>query len=360
MNKKSKILTILGTRPEIIRLSRIIPKLDQLSDQFVLYSGQNYDPNLSSVFFSELELRSPDCVIDSKSNSFAEQLGKILVGVEQVIKEFCPDRVLLLGDTNTDLSAIVCERMGVPVYHMEAGNRCYDFKVPEEVNRRIIDSISRYNLPYTEYSRQNLLREGLPNQRIMVTGNPIFEVLNYYKDKIDNSQILSKLNLSPQKYVLVTAHRAENVDDPQRLTNIVTALKHVAKSFTVVFSCHPRTQNMLDKYEIDYHDPNIVYCQPMGFLDFVKLEKNCIMAISDSGTVQEEMSIFQIPTVTIRDSTERPETVFCGSNIVTGLDTDSIINGYHAALTMNRNWKIPEGYCVPNVSDIVANILLSK
>jgi UDP-N-acetylglucosamine 2-epimerase (non-hydrolysing) len=353
----AKILTILGTRPEIIRLSCIIPKLDAACEHYVLHTGQNYDPNLSDLFFQELELRHPDKIIDSKSASFGEQLGKIFTGVEQAINEFNPTRVLVLGDTNSGLSAFVAERFNIPVYHMEAGNRCNDLKVPEEKNRKVIDAISTYNLPYTELSRQNLLREGVPNNRIAVTGNPIKEVIDKYQSKISQSSILAKLNLEPNKYIIVTAHRAENVDDDHRLKNIFAALQEVAKEYKVIFSCHPRTRDKIQKFNVN--TDNIIILEPLGFFDFVHLEQNSFMAVSDSGTVQEEMCLFKIPTVTIRDTTERPETVWCGSNIVTGLEKDNILAGYNRMKQVTRDWKIPVEYDQENVSDVVVNILLS-
>jgi UDP-N-acetylglucosamine 2-epimerase (non-hydrolysing) len=354
----TKILTILGTRPEIIRLACIIPKLDDSCDHYVLHTGQNYDPNLNEIFFQELELRAPDKIIDSKSASFGEQLGKILIGVEQAINEFKPTRVLVLGDTNSGLSAFIVERFNIPVYHMEAGNRCNDLKVPEEKNRKIIDAVSTYNLPYTELSRQNLLREGVPNNRIYVTGNPIKEVINRYQHKISKSTILDRLVVRPQEYVIVTAHRAENVDDDYRLKNIFAALQEISKEYKVIFSCHPRTKDKIQKFNVN--TDNIVMLEPLGFFDFVKLEQNCFMAISDSGTVQEEMCLFKIPTVTIRDTTERPETVWCGSNIISGLNQDNIVAGFNRMKLANRNWKVPVEYDQDNVSDVVVNILLSN
>ena len=353
----TKILTILGTRPEIIRLSCIIPKLDAACDHYVLHTGQNYDNNLSELFFQELELRKPNKIIDSKSQSFGEQLGKIFIGVEQAINEFNPTKVLVLGDTNSGLSAFIVERFNIPVYHMEAGNRCNDLKVPEEKNRKVIDAISTYNLPYTELSRQNLLREGVPNNKIAVTGNPIKEVIDKYQSKISQSSILAKLNLQPKDYVIVTAHRAENVDDDIRLKSIFAALQEIAKEYKVVFSCHPRTRDKIQKFNVN--TDNIIVSVPFGFFDFVNLEQNCFMAVSDSGTVQEEMCLFKIPTVTIRDTTERPETVWCGSNVISGLDKTNIIACFNRMKLSNRSWEVPVEYDRDNVSDVVVNILLS-
>lgn len=355
-----KVLTILGTRPEIIRLSRIVTKLDQIVDHRILYTGQNYDPNLSDIFFQELDLRKPDKIIQNQSTLLSEQIGKIFVEVEKYILDFKPDKVLILGDTNSCLSAIICERLGIPVYHMEAGNRCYDNKVPEEKNRRLIDSISTFNLPYTNLSRENLLKEGIANNRILVTGNPIKEVIDFYKSKILSSSICKRLDLIEKNYVIVTAHRAENVDDPIRLQNIIDSLLEIAKETTVVFSCHPRTKQKLEKFSIDYHHTNLKLLDPLGFFDFVNLEMNSKMAITDSGTVQEEMCLFGIPTVTIRDSTERPETVWCGSNIVSGLKKENILLCYNKMKHSTASWNIPVDYAKDNVSDTVINILLSN
>jgi len=355
---KRKILTILGTRPEIIRLSRIIPKLDQLSDHRVLHTGQNYDATLNDIFFDQLGLRRPDCVLESRG-TIGQQLAAIMIGVEQYITEFQPDAVLVLGDTNSGLSAVVCERMGIPVFHMEAGNRCYDMLVPEEKNRRLIDSISSINLPYTELSRQNLLREGAQNNCVFVTGNPINEVLKYYSKDIDASNILKKLKLKSNKYIIATAHRAENVDNPERLTNIFSAMEQIAQEYPIVFSCHPKTRQRLSTLGISISD-RIHLMEPLGFFDFVNLEKNSFMAISDSGTVQEEMCLFYKPTITIRATTERPETVWCGSNIVTGLEVNDIVAGYHAIKQVDRLWEVPTEYARTNVSDTVVNILLGN
>lgn len=353
-----KVLTILGTRPEIIRLSLIMKKLDRLCDHHVLHTGQNYDPNLTDIFFTELGLRKPDIVLDNQNVSQGEQIGRILDGTEKVLDDFKPDKVLILGDTNSGLASIVCRRRGVPVYHMEAGNRCYDERVPEEANRKIIDNMSTINLPYTEFSRQNLLREGFPNNQILITGNPINEVINHYQHQITASDVLERLSLKTCEYVIATAHRAENVDSEVSLHHIITALEEIASERPVVFSCHPRTRQKLDKFNINTGD--IMMMEPMGFFDFVQLEKNCYMAISDSGTVQEELCLFHKPTITIRETTERPETVMCGSNLVSGVNTDRIMRCYRAAETMGTCWEPPVEYTASCVSDTVVKVLLSK
>jgi UDP-N-acetylglucosamine 2-epimerase (non-hydrolysing) len=248
---KRKILTILGTRPEIIRLSRIIPKLDQVCNHKVLHTGQNYDATLNDIFFDQLRLRQPDCILESRG-TIGQQLAATMIGVEQYVSEFQPDAVLVLGDTNSGLSAIVCERMGVPVYHMEAGNRCYDMAVPEEKNRRVIDSISTINLPYTELSRQNLLREGAQNNQVFVTGNPIKEVLDYYSNDINNSTILTQLKLTHGQYIIATAHRAENVNDPARLSNIFNAMETIAQKYGVGIAGQERFTNTFNNAVVNY------------------------------------------------------------------------------------------------------------
>jgi len=358
-----RVLTILGTRPEIIRLSVIMPKLDQLLGQenhFILHTGQNYTPGLSDIFFHELNIRAPDLILHNQNTSFATQLANIFTGIEKVIKQFCPTKALILGDTNSGLGAIICERMGIPVYHMEAGNRCYDLSVPEEKNRRLIDSISTFNLPYTELSRQNLLREGLPNNRIAVIGNPIKEVIDFYHQQIDNSEILQKLNLNAGQYIIATAHRAESVDNRHTLAQIMSALERISHDCPVVFSCHPRTQHKIQDYDIS--TKNIIMTDPLGFFDFVQLEKNSKLAISDSGTVQEEMCLLGIPTITIRNTTERPETQWCGSNIVSGVTESSILCCYEHVMQQYAKmpaWDLPIEYIKNNVSGIVVNLLIS-
>lgn len=355
-----KIMTILGTRPEIIRLSRIMPKLDKVCQHVIVHTGQNYDKNLNDIFFEDLNLRLPDVVINSKSDTLGGQLAKIFVGVEQALNNHKPDKVLILGDTNTSLCTVIVERLGYPVYHMEAGNRCYDLKVPEEKNRKVIDCISSYNLPYTPGSRENLIREGIKKERIFETGNPINEVLNYYSDKWSKSDVLKRFALQGNnEIVLVTAHRAENVDVPERLISIIGALDEISKKQPVIFSCHPRTKNKIKQLNWEPRD-NFIITEPMGFFDFIKLESWAQCVISDSGTVQEECCLLKIPTVTIRDSTERPETVECGSNIVSGLKTDDILNCFKRAKSLDANWKIPIGYKEDNVSDRVINFLLSN
>lgn len=356
-----KILTILGTRPEIIRLSLIIKKLDELCDKHILvHTGQNFTKNLSDIFFEELQIRKPDYHLFNEKNTLGNQLATMFNGLESIIKYEKPDKALVLGDTNSALSSILLERFGIPVIHMEAGNRCFDLEVPEEKNRRVIDSISTFNLPYTPNSRENLLREGFPSNRIMVSGNPIYEVLTYYEGKINKSNILEALKLKKQDYFLVTIHRAENVDYENRLLEIFKGLHAVATKFNkrIICSTHPRTKSKLDKLDNYQFHPLIEFHELFGFFDFIQLQKNAYCVLTDSGTVQEESCIFHVPAVTIRNSTERPETVECGSNIVSGVDATSILRAVKVMVNKKPDWDLPIGYDDKRVSDKVVKFIL--
>lgn len=354
-----KVMTILGTRPEIIRLSRVIPLLDGLCEQVIVHTGQNYDPNLNDIFFKQLEMRAPDHYLGAKG-TFGEQLGTILAKTERLISEFKPERFLALGDTNSAISTIMAKRLGVPVYHMEAGNRSYDDRVPEEVNRRIIDQSSDVLMPYTERSRQNLLAEGIAGDRIFVTGNPIKEVLDYYSPQIQKNGILKKLGLRKNGYFLTTLHRAENVDLPQRLAQFVEGFARISKKYDmpVVWSVHPRTRARLAGAAGPKPSKNVLLLEPLGLFEFIHLEKNAHCVLTDSGTVQEECCIFGIPNVTLRDVTERPETLEAGSNILCGAEPDAMVSCVKAALGCPVGWKAPEEYLVRNVSSTVAKIVL--
>ena len=355
-----KIMTILGTRPEIIRLSRVIPVLDKLCKHVVVHTGQNYDHTLNEIFFEEMGVRRPDHVLACKGTTLFGQVAQILTECERVIVQEKPDRLLLLGDTNSALSAIVAKRMGIPVYHMEAGNRCFDDRVPEEVNRRIIDHSSDVLLPYTERSRDNLLREGIATNRIYVTGNPIREVLEHYADKIESSTVEKTLGIHPDSYFLVTLHRAENVDVPERLGRFVTALHRLAGQYQipVICSVHPRTRSQLEKQGKRLEGNGVRAIEPLGFFDFIHLEKNARCVLSDSGTVQEECSLFGVPNVTLRDVTERPETIDVGSNCIAGSDPDTIARCVATVLQEIPQWTPPAEYQVKNVSGAIARILL--
>lgn len=354
-----KILTILGTRPEIIRLSRIIAKLDQLCDHVVVHTGQNYDVNLNEIFFQQLGVREPDHYLGAKG-SFGEQLGTIITGMERIFEVERPDKFLVLGDTNSSLGAIAAKRLGIPVYHMEAGNRCYDDRVPEEVNRRIIDHSSDILLPYTERSRQNLLREGIQGERIYVTGNPINEVIKYYQPQIDRSGILKKLGVEAGKYFLVTMHRAENVDIKERVTNLIAAFDLLQKEYGLPFiiSTHPRTRGRMEQFGFDTCSQGMHFLEPFGFFDFIMLEKDAFCVLSDSGTVQEECAIFGVPNVTLRDVTERPETLECGSNMLSGTEIESVMTCVKTVLASNNGWIAPQEYLADNVTETVCRILL--
>lgn len=353
-------MTILGTRPEIIRLSRIIEKLDKLSNHILVHTGQNYDYNLSDVFFKQLQVRQADHYLGVRGESLGEQIGNIIRESEKILISEKPDRLLILGDTNSSLSAIVAKRMGIPVFHMEAGNRCYDDRVPEEVNRRLIDHSSDILMPYTERSRANLIREGIEGHRIYVTGNPIFEVIKYYEPNILQSKILEELELEPEHYFLVTMHREENVDVKKRLESLVKSLDIIQKKYKlpVICSLHPRTINRMKLYKIVINNKKILLHPPFSFFDFIYLEKNAFCVISDSGTVQEECCIFQVANVTIRDVTERPETIECGSNMLSGVEPSMIINCIQTVLNDKYNWKTPPEYMVENVSNTIMKILL--
>lgn len=355
-----KIMTVFGTRPEIIRLSRIIPLLDELCEHIVVHTGQNYDRTLKEIFFAELELRAPDYLLTSRAETLMGQIGEILRGCEEVMLKEKPDRLLILGDTNSALAAIVAKRLGIPVYHMEAGNRCYDDRVPEEVNRRIVDHCSDILLPYTERSRANLLREGINGERIYVTGNPIAEVLGYYEEKIRGSQALQRLGLNPQGYFLVTLHRAENVDIEERLVKFITGLQGLSDVYKLPLICslHPRTRSQLAKRNMTLTETGIRAMEPLGLFDFVSLEQNAFCVLSDSGTVQEECCIYQVPNVTLRDVTERPETLEAGSNLIAGCEPEVIARAVQTVLSQGRDWEIPVEYRRQNVSRKVIKILL--
>lgn len=354
-----KVVTVLGTRPEIIRLSRVIEKLDALCDHKVIHTGQNFDPNLSDVFFQQLRVRPPDYYLGVVGDTFGQQVGKMLAAVDGILNAEKPDALLILGDTNSGLCAFIAKRMGIPVYHMEAGNRCYDDRVPEEVNRRIIDHSSSILMPYTQRSKENLVREGIANNRIYVTGNPIKEVLSHYQPEIDASTIHKSLGVEPGKFFLVTMHRAENVDIESRLRHLSQALEDVQREYQmpVICSLHPRTRNKMQQYGVGTQNDQIRFVAPLGLFDFVALERSAFCVLSDSGTVQEECCIFHVPNVTIRDVTERPETLECGSNILSGADPEIVMRCVRAVVSRPPVWQPPVEYLADNVSDVVIKIV---
>jgi len=354
-----KVMTLLGTRPEIIRLSRMIEKLDAVCDHVLVHTGQNYDHNLAGVFFEQLGVRAPDVVLGVRSATFGEQIAKILTASEQVLAAHRPDRLLLLGDTNSALSAIVAKRLGIAVFHLEAGNRCYDDRVPEEVNRRVIDHSSDVLMPYTERSRANLLREGIAGDRIFVVGNPILEVIRHHDDAIARSDVLSRLGLEAQGYFLVTMHREENVDVERRLRSLVEGLRLLEREhgLPIVVSTHPRTRDRMARFGLDPAEGLLRFPEPFGLFDFIALERSARCVLSDSGTVQEECCIFRIPNVTLRDVTERPETLECGSNILSGADPQVIARCVRTVLARAPQWRIPAEYLAETVSATATNIV---
>jgi UDP-N-acetylglucosamine 2-epimerase (non-hydrolysing) len=354
-----KVLTVLGTRPEIIRLSLVVEMLDRLVDHTLVHTGQNYDDRLDGLFFREMGVRAPDVQLGARGAGFGELVGQILAGIEPVLHERRPDRVLILGDTNSGLIAMVARRMGIPVYHMEAGNRCYDDRVPEEVNRRIIDHSSTVLMPYTMRSRENLLAEGIPGSRIYVTGNPIKQVIDRHRDRVAASGIHEQLGVEPGAYFLVTMHRAENVDQPDRLRGLIEGLRrlHGEYHYPVICSLHPRTRSKAGRFGIDLDASGLRFVEPFGFFDFLRLEQDAFCVISDSGTVQEETCIFGVPNVTIREVTERPETVECGSNLLVGTDPEAIVRGVATVTARAPDWAPPPEYLQDNVAEVVCNIV---
>jgi UDP-N-acetylglucosamine 2-epimerase (non-hydrolysing) len=355
-----KIMTILGTRPEIIRLSRVAALLDAHADHVLVHTGQNYDARLSQLFFDELGMRTPDEFMGVRSQSFAGQMGQILERSHELILRHRPDRVLILGDTNSGLASLVARRLGIPVYHMEAGNRCFDDRVPEEVNRRVIDHSSSVLLPYTENSRKNLLAEGIPGSRIYVTGNPIRQVIDNFAPRIDASQVLEQLGVCRGKYFLVTAHRSENVDDGSRLSSLLAGLRtlHRDYGFPVLFPIHPRTSSRANAAGVEIEGQGIRTFAPLGFFDFIRLEQNAFCILSDSGTVQEEACLFGVPNVTLRDVTERPETLECGSNVLAGVDAAAIGQVVRLVTSQIGTWRPPEEYTQAGVAEAVCRIVL--
>jgi UDP-N-acetylglucosamine 2-epimerase (non-hydrolysing) len=354
-----KIVTLFGTRPEIIRLSAVIRVLDPLCTNLLVHTGQNYAPRLSDIFFHELGIRHPDVDLGIGATAgFAEQAAAIMVKSAEVFERERPDRLLILGDTNSGLAALVAARMGIPVYHMEAGNRCYDDRVPEEINRRIIDHSSSVLMPYTERSKENLVREGIERERIFVTGNPIYEVIQRYGNQIDATDVLARLGVKAGEYLLVTLHRAENVDEPERLRGLLDALSDAGRRLDVpvLISVHPRTADRMRDFGIE--GDGLRMLEPFGFFDFLHLEQRARAVLSDSGTVQEECAIFGVPNVTLRDVTERPETIECGSNVLSGGDRHDVARALDVALGTPAGWLAPPEYLVRNVSRTVAKIVL--
>lgn len=364
--KKLKVATILGTRPEIIRLSRVMARLDEFCDHKIIHTGQNWDYELNEIFFKDLAVRSPDYFLGVGGGSLGDTLGGILTETEKVLEAEMPDAVLILGDTNSAISAIMARRMKIPVYHMEAGNRSFDRNVPEETNRKLVDHISDFNLVYTEHARRHLLSEGIHHRRINLTGSPMREVLEYYRPQIEKSDVLRREELTPQQYFIVSLHREENVDSTDRLSELLAALNTLAKIYghPIIVSTHPRTFKRLQTLNHPM-DQLIKFSKPFGFHDYNSLQMNAFCAISDSGTIAEEASILNFPAITPRDAIERPESLDMGSIMMTGVDQNTILSGVDAVTKMHSQRKeagmqvpVPNDYNITNTSERVVSLLL--
>jgi UDP-N-acetylglucosamine 2-epimerase (non-hydrolysing) len=361
-----KVMTILGTRPEIIRLSRVMARLDEYCDHCIVHTGQNYDYELNEVFFEDLGVRRPDHFLGTGGGSLGETLGKILTESEKVIAAEKPDAVLILGDTNSAISAIMARRMKVPVYHMEAGNRSFDRNVPEETNRKLVDHIADFNLVYTEHARRHLLAEGLSHRRLYLTGSPMREVLEHYRPSIEASNVLERLGLAERGYFIVSLHREENVDRGDRLSELVGALSELAVRYDrpLIVSTHPRTRKRLEALGA-VADERVQFMKPFGFHDYNRLQMSAFCAISDSGTIAEEASILGFPAITPRDAIERPEALDTGSIMITGLSREAVLRGVHAATRMfaareeeDRPHPVPEDYTITDTSERVVSLIL--
>lgn len=364
---KLKIMTILGTRPEIIRLSRVMARLDQFTDHVIVHTGQNYDYELNEIFFEDLGVRRPNHFLGSGGGSLGETLGKILIESERVIAAERPDAVVVLGDTNSAVSAIMARRMKVPVYHMEAGNRSFDRNVPEETNRKMVDHIADFNLVYTEHARRHLLSEGMQHRRVYLTGSPMREVLEHYRTQIEQSDVLDRLELKVRGYFIVSLHREENVDSSARLLQLAETLDALAAAHNmpVIVSTHPRTRKRLDALSQRTPHPLVQYLKPFGFHDYNQLQKNAYCAISDSGTIAEEASILGFPAITPRDAIERPEGLDVGCIIMTGLHRETILDAVRAVTGMfgereaaGVRHPVPADYCISNTSERVVSLIL--
>jgi len=363
MNKRLKVMTVVGTRPEIIRLACVIQRLEGSTDHVLVHTGQNYDYALNQVFFDDLDLRAPDHFLGVDTASLGSVLGDVLKGTERVILEEQPDAMVVLGDTNSCVSAIMGKRLKVPVFHLEAGNRSFDPNVPEEINRHLVDHVSDYNLSYTEHSRRNLLAEGLKPQDVMVMGSPMREVLDTYRDRIESSDVLSRLGLEEGQYLLASVHREENVDRKDRLEQVLASLQAVAEDQDLPFlvSTHPRTRKRIEEFGLDTNS-NIRLHEPLGFHDYNKLQLSARCVISDSGTISEESSILGFPAVTLRDAIERPEAVDTGAIIITGLSPDDVIDSVRIATEQYEHdgpTTIPDDYQIIDSSRRVVNFVRS-
>ena len=364
--KKLKVLTVVGTRPEIIRLSQVIKKLE-ISDSIehiLVHTGQNYDYELNEIFFEDFGIRKPDYFLNAAGTNATETIGKILINVDPVLEKEKPDAFLVLGDTNSCLCAIPAKKRHIPIFHMEAGNRCFDQRVPEETNRKIVDHISDINMTYSSIAREYLLREGMPADSLIKTGSPMYEVLHAQMDKIEASEILTKLNIKPKEYFIVSSHREENVNSEKNFANLVSSLNLIAEEYNlpIIVSTHPRTRNIIEKNKTKFHKL-IQLMKPMGFNDYVKLQKESKAVLSDSGTISEESSILGFPALNLREAHERPEAMEEAAVMMVGMDIERIMQGLKILETQNieeqRNMLEVSDYTVPNVSDKVLRILIS-
>jgi UDP-N-acetylglucosamine 2-epimerase (non-hydrolysing) len=363
--QKFKVMTFIGTRPEIIRLSRTMVLLDKHLNQVIVHTGQNYDYELNEVFFKDLELRKPDYFLGIDTSSLETSVGDIIRKSGEVLRKEKPDAVLVLGDTNSCLAAYMAKRLHIPIFHMEAGNRSFDFNVPEETNRRIIDHIADYNLVYTEHARRHLLSEGLPHRRIYLTGSPMREVLNFYMPKIIQSDILTKLGIKRKEYFLVSTHREENVDNQANLKKILTVLDKLTDKFNlpVIVSTHPRTRKRIEQTGNAILNKNMQFLKPFGFLDYVHLQQHALCTLSDSGTISEESSILGFPAISLRQSMERPEAQDCGSIILTGFDPDIILDSISLVIKEQNDrtvFSIPQDYQIEDTSWRVIKLIIGN
>ncbi|HIF9371798.1 TPA: non-hydrolyzing UDP-N-acetylglucosamine 2-epimerase [Photobacterium damselae] len=362
--KKLKVMSVVGTRPEIIRLSRVLAKLDEYCDHVIVHTGQNYDFELNEVFFNDLSVRKPDYFLNAAGKNAAETIGQVIINVDQALEEIQPDAMLVLGDTNSCLAAIPAKRRKIPIFHMEAGNRCFDQRVPEETNRRIVDHTADINLTYSSIARDYLLAEGLPADRVIKTGSPMFEVLNYYMPQIDASDVLSRLGLQKGQFFVVSAHREENVDSPKQLLKLAETLNTVAAHYNlpVIVSTHPRTRNRIEAQGITFHC-NIQLLKPLGFHDYNHLQKNAKAVLSDSGTINEESSIMNFPALNMREAHERPEGMEEASVMMVGLDVERVMQALQVLETQpsgsERLLRPVYDYSMPNVSDKMVRIIHS-
>lgn len=362
--RKLKVMTIVGTRPEIIRLSRVIYKLDQYCEHVLVHTGQNYDYELNEVFFSELGIRKPDVFLEAAGATPAQTIGQVIIAADKVMQEHRPEALLLLGDTNSCLAAISAKRLKIPIFHMEAGNRCFDFRVPEEINRRIVDHTSDINLTYSDIAREYLLREGLPPDQVIKTGSPMREVIEYYQAGIADSDILPRLDLTEKRYFLVSSHREENVDAPENLQRLFNLLNALAERFSlpVIVSTHPRTRKRIDELGLGAH-PLVQFHKPFGFLDYVRLQTGARAVLSDSGTITEESSILNFPALNLREVHERPEGFEEAAVMFVGMEVGRVLQGLDIlagqSYGQHRTLRLVNDYAPDNVSDKIVRIILS-